>query len=90
MAHESMVAGAYVVCLPDSGNVAAAVQQSGRGRVLPNEAAFLAFFEGGGACDLVRELDGRHMPDLEVEDTGTTATIVAKLPNRTAKQRVTT
>ena len=88
-AHEAMVAGAYVVCLSDSGNVAAAVRQSGRGCVLDDEAAFLAFFEGDGARALVHELDRRCLPELEVDDTGTTATIVVMPAPGTAKRPVT-
>lgn len=88
VAHEAMVAGAYIICLPDSGNVAAVVRQTGRGCVLADEAAVLAFFEGDGARTLLRELDGRHMSELEIDDTGTTATVVVQPALKKAGQRV--
>ena len=92
VAYEALVAGAYLVCLPDSGNVAAAVRRTGRGRVLADEAALLAFFAGDGAHNLVGELDAQHLPELQIEDAGTTATIVVrpalgKPRARVAKQR---
>jgi hypothetical protein len=46
-AHEAAAAGAAVITHPDSGNVAAFVEASGRGRVLADEAMLFEAFDSG-------------------------------------------
>jgi hypothetical protein len=50
VAHEAVVAGAYVVCMGASGNVAAMVSATGRGIVLPSPEAVIEFFTSGAAA----------------------------------------
>jgi hypothetical protein len=50
VAHEAVVAGAYVVCMEASGNVAAMVRTTGRGVVLPSPEAVIEFFTSGAAA----------------------------------------
>jgi hypothetical protein len=74
VAHEALVAGAAIICLTDSGNVAALVNRTGRGRVVENETELLALFDGNGVRALVHDLWNRNLPSLEIEEAGTTAT----------------
>ena len=53
-AHEAVAGGAAVVTWPDSGNVAAFVEETGHGLVLPGEAALHALFASGEALRLAR------------------------------------
>ena len=73
--HEAIAAGADVVALSDSGNVAAALRRYNRGVVLRDAEAFLRFFEEGWALDYIRQrgLTPIERPDLLL--TGTTATL---------------
>ena len=52
---EAMLGGAWVLTNPVSGNVQASVLSSGRGAVLEDEAALVAFFADGGLENLVAE-----------------------------------
>ncbi len=52
---EAMLGGAWVLTNPVSGNVQASVLSSGRGAVLEDEAALVAFFADGGLEKLVAE-----------------------------------
>ena len=61
-AHEALAAGAIVLTGPASGNVAAMVRQSGRGAVLADEDALLAFLADGGARTLVGRCRARGAP----------------------------
>ena len=73
--HEAIAAGADVVALADSGNVAAAVRRYARGVVLRDADAFLRFFDEGWALDYIRQ---RNLAPIERPGlllTGTTATI---------------
>jgi len=54
VAYEAAAAGAAVITGPDSGNVAAFVDETGHGWVLPDEAALWAAFETGEALQLAR------------------------------------
>jgi len=74
--HEALVAGAYVVCMHDSGNVAAVIEATGRGRVLSGEDEMLDFFTTDGATALVQRLDEMNLPELTIVDAGTTATVM--------------
>jgi hypothetical protein len=60
-AYEAVAGGAGVLTSPDSGNVAAFVQQEGRGRVMADEAALSAIFASGEIADLAR---ARRRPQL--------------------------
>ncbi|WP_146036489.1 hypothetical protein [Pseudotabrizicola formosa] len=53
--YEAMLGGAWVLTNPLSGNVQASVLASGRGAVLEDEAALVAFFADGGLERLVAE-----------------------------------
>lgn len=53
-AYEAAASGAAVITGPDSGNVAAFVDEQGHGLVLADEAELMAFFESGEACSLSR------------------------------------
>ena len=53
-AMEALAAGAAIVTGSDSGNIAATVRASGRGVVLPDEAALQAWFQGDGPAELTR------------------------------------
>jgi hypothetical protein len=61
VAYEAAAAGAAVITGPDSGNVAAFVDETGHGWVLPDEAALWAAFETGEVLQLAR---GRRRPML--------------------------
>lgn len=76
VAHEALVAGAAVVCMVDSGNVAVLVERTGRGSVIKDEADLLEYFSGSRAQTLIDTLAKRRLPILEIDDCGTTATAV--------------
>jgi hypothetical protein len=80
VAHEAMIAGAAVICLSDSGNVAALVERTGRGCVVDDDRALLRLFDTGGAAALVETLRRRQLPRLTAEQSGTTATVVMEGP----------
>jgi hypothetical protein len=63
-AYEAAAAGAAVVTGPDSGNVAAFVQEGGWGRVLTDEAALDAAFASGEILELAREVRNPKRYDL--------------------------
>jgi len=54
VAYEAVAAGCAVVTGPDSGNVAAFVDETGHGQVLSGEAALTAAFETGAILELAR------------------------------------
>ena len=54
MAHEAAAAGCAVLTGPDSGNIAAFVEDGGHGRVLADEPALTAAFETGEVLQLAR------------------------------------
>jgi hypothetical protein len=60
-AYEAAAAGAAVITGPDSGNVAAFVQDGRHGLVLADEAALAAAFESGDVVELAR---ARRRPQL--------------------------
>jgi hypothetical protein len=63
-AYEAVGAGAAVVTGPDSGNVAAFVETSGHGLVLPDEAALAAALESGEIAALARSVRKPRLYDL--------------------------
>jgi hypothetical protein len=74
IAHEAIVAGAKLICLSDSGNVADLVRNLDIGRILPDGDALIDFFTSGAAVSLIRE-SKRKSTSYEIEHIGTTATI---------------
>ena len=72
--YEAFAAGADVVALADGGNVAAVVQESGRGVVFDDAEALLAAFAGEGIVAHVRMRRGERRAGRLVHD-GTTATL---------------
>jgi hypothetical protein len=63
-AYEAVAGGAAVVTGPDSGHVAAFVEETGHGRVLTDEAALAAAFETGELADLARSVRKPMLYDL--------------------------
>lgn len=63
-AYEAVAAGAAVITGPDSGNVAAFVESSGHGRVMPDEAALAAALETGEIAALARAVRKPRLYDL--------------------------
>jgi len=63
-AYEAVAAGAAVVTGPDSGNIAALVESSGHGRVLPDEAALHLALERGDFAVLARSVRKPRLYDL--------------------------
>jgi hypothetical protein len=53
-AYEAAAGGAAILTWPDSGNVAAFVEATGLGRVLPDEASLLRLFASGEALEMAR------------------------------------
>jgi hypothetical protein len=74
IAHEAIGAGATLICLSDSGNVADLVRNLKFGHILPDGDALIDFFTSGAAVSLIKELK-RKPTTYEIEHIGTTATI---------------
>jgi hypothetical protein len=74
-AYEAVAAGAAIVTGPDSANVAAFVESSGHGRVLPDEAALSRALAGGELLDLARSVRRPQLFDLQL--SGMTADLLA-------------
>lgn len=64
VAYEAVAAGAAVITGPDSGNVAAFVQDGGHGLVLQSEAGLAEAFENGAVLDLSRTRRKAVLHDL--------------------------
>jgi glycosyltransferase involved in cell wall biosynthesis len=75
VAYEGFCAGADVVALADSGNVADAVRRHRRGVVLADAAALDAFFLDGSAVSYVQARAGAGRETGRLRLTGTTATV---------------
>ncbi len=75
VAYEAVAAGADVVTLPGSGNVADMVLARGRGLVMPDTAGVIEFFASGAAIAYVR-LCGEQGSEMgRLESRGMTATL---------------
>lgn len=75
VAYEAIAAGADVVTLPGSGNVAGMVLARGRGLVMPDTAAIVEFFASDAAIAYVR-LCGEQGSEMgRLESRGMTATL---------------
>jgi hypothetical protein len=75
VAYEAIAAGADVIALPGSGNVADMVLASGRGLVMPDTGAIIDFFTSGAAVDYVRMCGEQGSEMGRVESRGMTATL---------------
>lgn len=75
VAHEALAAGADLVCLSDSGNVAAAALRRRRGVVARDEESLYAFFESLRAVEYVRLCREQPAPLGELVHDGTSATL---------------
>ena len=73
---EALAAGCDVFTLADSGNVAATVRSTGRGRVFENEEELVGFFTSHQAVDLARIRAANPNPCGHLRHCGTTAAIV--------------
>ena len=72
---ESLAAGADVVCLADSGNIAAAVLRQRRGIVAADQASLFALFESLRAAEYVRLCREQGTAPGELVRDGTSATL---------------
>ena len=70
---EAIAAGACIVCLDTSGNVADVVRQLKAGIVLSGLEDLIQFFASGGAKDMVAQRDTET--GYEIQNVGTSATI---------------
>jgi glycosyltransferase involved in cell wall biosynthesis len=86
VAYEAIGAGAKIICLSDSGNVADLVRRMDCGLILPDGDAIIESFVSGAAASLVKEAKG-ELASYEVEHIGTTATIedILELTGQQAK-----
>ena len=74
---ESFAGGADVVCLGDSGNVADAVLQRGRGVVAANQDSLFDFFTSLRAVEYVRLCRAQGVATDQLVREGTTATLTS-------------
>lgn len=75
VAHEALVGGCSIVCLADSGNVAALVAATGRGMVFASDAQLIAFFAAADAITRLNALAEAKAGCVIVQH-GTTAGLV--------------
>lgn len=81
--HEALAAGADVVALDTSGNVAATVSRLGRGRVFGSEGDLLEFFTSFAAVEYVRDRLREAIPAGTLDHCGTTAALVERTESMT-------
>ena len=74
VAHEGVAAGCYLLCLKDSGNVAAMVRKTGCGSVFEDAAALQNFFLCDDAVNAALKRRA-HPHRFSIIDSGTTATV---------------
>lgn len=79
MAYEAIAAGADVIALPNSGNVADMILASGRGLVMLDTATIVEFFISQAAIKYVRMCGDQGSAIGRLESRGMTATLV--IPN---------
>jgi glycosyltransferase involved in cell wall biosynthesis len=79
VAHEAIAAGATIVCLADSGNVAALVQELQCGHVFADAASLIEFLEPK-AAEPMSAANGKPRRRYQIEQTGTTATLKPLFP----------
>jgi len=74
VAHEGLLAGCQLLCIEDSGNIAALVRKTGQGRVLKGAEEVLAYFSSGQAvADALKARGVRK--SYTARFTGTSATL---------------
>lgn len=73
--YEALAAGADVVALAASGNIAAGLRDAGHGVVLDDEAALMEWFISGDAARHARGRRRDGMPPPQLRHTGSTATL---------------
>ena len=74
-AHEALAAGVDLVCLADSGNIAAVVLQQGRGAVAADEASLIDFFKSLEAVAYVKLCRAQGTGRSRLVHEGTTASL---------------
>lgn len=74
VAYEAIGAGAKIICLADSGNVADLVRNLDCGLILHDGDALIECFNSGAAASLIRETKIK-LKSYAIEQIGTTATI---------------
>jgi len=75
VAYEALAAGCDIATLAASGNVAAVVNETGRGRVFADEAGLIDFFASYAAVELARERAAKPNPCGSLALCGTTAAL---------------
>lgn len=74
VAHEGLAAGCYLLCLRESGNVAAVANEKGAGYVFEGVAELLEFFKGQEATSVAAAWRQKSK-GYSIQQCGTTATI---------------
>ncbi|CAO3459646.1 hypothetical protein [Azospirillum largimobile] len=77
--YEALAAGADVVALETSGNVAATISRLGRGRVFNTERDLLGFFTSFTAVEYIRDRLRDGIPVGTLDHCGTTAAVVEQV-----------
>ena len=80
VAYEAMAAGADIIALPGSGNIADMVLRTGRGVVVQDLLALTWFFQGGDAVRYVRFCGGSGSEMGRLASLGMTATLTLPVP----------
>jgi hypothetical protein len=74
VAHEAIAAGAQILCLADSGNVAHVVRKLNCGQIFDDSADLIEFLASGAAASLART-KYKGASSYEIDQSGTSATI---------------
>jgi glycosyltransferase involved in cell wall biosynthesis len=74
VAHEAIVAGAQILCLADSGNVADVVRRLNCGQIFDGSDDLIEFLASGAAARLVKAKNS-GTPSYVIDESGTSATI---------------
>ena len=75
VAHEAIAAGAQVLCLADSGNVADVVRKLNRGQIFDDNAALVEFLASGAAASLAKANNSNGKSSYRIDQSGTSATV---------------
>jgi glycosyltransferase involved in cell wall biosynthesis len=75
VAHEAIAAGAQILCLADSGNVADVVRKLNCGQIFDDSAALIEFLASGAAASLAKANNNNGASSYRIEQSGTSATI---------------
>ena len=74
VAHEAIAAGAQILCLADSGNVADVVRRLNCGHIFNGSDGLIEFLASGAAASLAKT-NNSAAPSYVIDETGTSATI---------------